>query len=219
MRLHKVKLSILLTLLLLVFVACEDNSVGVEENSEQLAAVTEYSVMDGADVVEDLTPATTMQDMKWGGNMPEEGKPRFLKERPARMYLGRILKALELSDDQKETLKPVFENHRSLARAVHENFKTEVQPILEEAKTERQAVVTSMKAGEITKAEAAELIRIINEETRAKIEDTEAFANASAELCELKKSLIDDIAAVLNEDQLVKWNEWIADSEDDCLNS
>jgi len=218
-KLNKVKISILLTILVLIFVACEDNSVGVKENIQKQGDVIDYSVMDAEDAVEDLGEATESENMKWGKNVPTNFKKKFLKKRVARMHLGKILKDLELSDEQNKKLKTIFENHYSLAKAVHEDFKSKVKSIIDKAKASRKVIIDKLKTGEMTKEEAKKELKILSKETKKKIQATDAFTAVKAELCILKKKLVNNIAAILTEKQLVKWNEWLSNYKGNCLNS
>lgn len=218
MRLHKLSLLFLSFLTALIFIGCEDNSVDVGENSEQLISATDYALMDEAEIMTDLGEATTTQNMEWGANVPQDSKRKFLKPRPKRIYFGKILRELELSDEQHTQIKSLIEGHRTAAKSIHEDFKLQVQDIIDSAKAERDEIVEKMKAEEITKEEARELLKVLNEETKAEIESTEAYLNAKAELCVLKKELVEEITLILTEEQKTEWNNWLDNLEDDCLN-
>lgn len=215
-NLRTVFVSIIVSLL---FVACSDNSVGVDENLNLDPELIQYSVMDAGDVVADLSDASTTQIMKWGDNVPKDRKGKFRKHRPGRLHLGQIFRELELTDNQKDQLKQILENHHSSAKEIHEDFKPKIQEILDQARAERQAILDRVKAGEITRDEAKDLIRQLNEDTRTQIENTDGFAEMKAELCDLKKILVADITGILSESQLVQWNDWLANLQDECLNS
>lgn len=218
MKSQSFKLFFVLIVSLLIF-ACKDNSVTPLEEVSTSATIADYAVMDGADIVTDLSDATTTTDHKWGDNVPSKPGDKFRKHRHKRLIVGRILKDLELTDEQKEQVKTIFDQHKEVAMAIHESFKSQVQDILDSAKTKREEIKLKVDAGDITKEEARELIKQLNEETRTQIEATEAFLTAQAELCILKKQLLDDVASVLTGDQLTKYNEWRDTLEDDCLNS
>ncbi len=223
--------SILGVALALTFIACNDrnNLSGPRQLNFEIA---QFAIIDFSDVENGIEDATTETDMLFnstmldytvmGGDMPfNPGNPGL---RGMRWYdwfdfgkhLGFFFRQLNLTDDQKTTV-------RVLARTFHANMKPLVQQfyeanktIIQEANTGRKAIVDQVQAGTLTREEAAAKIRDLNQATRDKIKANPASQRIKTAMCAERDKLFAGIKAVLQGDQITRWENWIAKLKDPC---
>ena len=100
-----------------------------------------------------------------------------------------------------------FEQFREAAREIMEGKKDQVIAI-------RDAVIS----GDITREEAHEQLKALNEAVREEVENCEACLEAKEAICECNDNLFDKIITELGltEDQLQLWNEWLTEHPSPC---
>jgi molybdopterin/thiamine biosynthesis adenylyltransferase len=95
-------------------------------------------------------------------------------------------------------------------RITIKNDKNDKNDKNEEANLARQAIIEKVKAGEMTRAEAAVELRKINADTKAAIAEDEATQEAIAALKACRDEFFAGIKALLTDEQAEKWDAFIA---------
>lgn len=114
---------------------------------------------------------------------------------------------LNLSDDQKASIKTLLASHKDCIVAAREAFLAANEEALATAKTARQAIVAEVKAGTKTRDEAKEAMKAVNQTLRESIEANGSREETKAALQACFDSFDANIETILTADQLAKWNE------------
>lgn len=210
---------------------CSDrnNPAGARQMNFEIA---QFAIIDYSDVENGIEDATAEAEMTFnstllnysviGGDKPfNPGNPglrgmRWYDRFDFGKHLGYFFRQLNLTDEQKTTV-------RALAKTFHANMKPLVRhfheanrAIIQEANASRKAIVDQVKAGTLTREEAAVQIKDLNQATRRKIQANPASQRIKAAMCTERDNLFAGIRAILQGDQLTKWRTWIASLKDPC---
>lgn len=195
--------------------------------------IAQFAIIDYGDVENGVEDATTETEMTFnstmlnysvmGGDRPfHPGNPglrgmRWYDRFDFGKHLGFFFRQLNLTDEQKTTVRALAKtfhtNMKPLVRQFHEANKA----IIRVANSDRKAIVDQLKAGTLTREEAAVQIKDLNQATRRKIQANPASQRIKAAMCTERDNLFAGIKAILQGDQLTKWRRWIASIKDPCL--
>lgn len=216
----KKKIDLILVLitatLLIVSTGCSDKSDTLSEPQNNLSETSELYLLgieDGMSAIED---ATIEKDM---GFAPVFGKDRFPhKHKPYRKGydLLKLFFQLNLSDEQKESIKEYFKQNHECLKAPFAQFHDAAKEIMEGTREERRAIHELVKSGEMTREEGREEIRVLNEKAREEIKNCEECIEAREAMCECNNMLINNISSELEPDQLSIWEKWLEDHPTPC---
>lgn len=216
MKNFKMALMALTALVLAVGLnSCKEDPVTSEDNMYESAiwmapepdnspaVITDASVEQEFDIVrEDL-------DYRYCENTSLYGKPDFKNKREF-IPLARILKSLELTDAQKEQVKGFLFDFRLCMKDAISELRQSEREVLKPFNEQRKAVVDSYKSGSITREDAMSQLKVIGAAAKEALKANN-FRNLACEAMKLcRKSLLDKIGAILEGEQLTKWNEWLA---------
>jgi len=194
--------------------------------------IAQFAIIDYGDVENGIEDATTEADMTvnstmqnysiMGGDTPfNPGDPglrgmRWYDRFDFGKHLGFFFRQSNLTDDQKTAV-------RDLAKTFHTNMKPLVQQfyeanktIIQEANASRKGIVDQVKAGTLTREDAAAQIKDLNQATRDKIKANPASQTIKTSMCAERNKLFAGVRAVLTGDQITKWDGWIAKLKDPC---
>jgi hypothetical protein len=224
--------AILSVLSTLIFIACNDrhNVNGPRQLNFEIA---QFAIIDYGDVENGIEDATTETEMTFnstmlnysvmGGDMPfNPGNPglrgmRWYDRFDFGKHLGFLFRQLNLTDDQKTAVRELattfHANMKPLVRQFHDANNT----IIQEANTSRKAILDQVKAGTLTREEAAAKIRDLNQATRDKIRANPASQAIKTSMCAERDKLFTGVKAILQDDQITKWDTWIAKLKDPCI--
>ncbi len=131
-------------------------------------------------------------------------------------HLGMIFRRLNLTEDQKAKVD-------GLMKAYHESMKTLIQEfadanktIIENANLKRKEIAEKVKAGTLTRAEAAEQIKNLNQRVHNAIETNDATIAVKRKMCDNRKTLLDGIRVILTSAQAEKWDVAVAKIKTPC---
>lgn len=218
----KKKIDLILVLitatLLIVSTGCSDKSDTLSEPQNNLSETSElflFGIEDGMSAIED---ATIDKDM---GFAPAFGKDRFPhRHKPYRkgFDLLKLFYQLNLSDEQKESIKEYFKQNHECLKAPFVQFHDAAKEIMEGTREERRAIHELVESGEISREAGRAEIRALNEKAREAIENSEECIEAREAMCECNKNLMENITSILdgNEDQLSIWEKWLEDHPTPC---
>jgi len=216
----------------LFFAACNDRN-NVSGPRQQDFDVAQFAIIDFTDVKNGVEDATIESEMTFNSTMLDYTVmgserpfgPGHDKLRGMRWYdrfdfgkhLGFFFKQLNLTHDQRMDLrnlaKTFHTNTKPLVRQFHEANKS----IMQDANAKRKLIMDDVKAGNITREEAAARINDLNQVTRELIEANPASQTIKAAMCAERDILFAGVRAVLQGDQITKWENWIAKIKDPCI--
>ncbi len=115
----------------------------------------------------------------------------------------RILRQLNLSDEQMTAIRGCFEDYKACVRSATERYRAAVQSEREELRSELARLKNAVDNGDLTPEEARAIFRQLLEDHRATARDLKAALRTALENC--RAALIDCITSNLDADQLAKW--------------
>ncbi len=231
----KIKLSFLfLSLSLFIFSAfngCENNDEVTSSNTDNFDS-PQYAIIDYSDVENGIEDATLEKGMTLNnslfsytfvqgnndfrnGNGPLRGNAWFDRFNFAK-HIGRILRHLDLSEDQKTAVHDFVVTFHDAAKPLVEEFHEVNKPIIEEANAQRELIIEDLKNGVITREQAHQALRDLNEATREKIKANADNLNLKENLCNERDVLFGNIESVLTAEQLTQWNEAVSRMPNIC---
>lgn len=117
--------------------------------------------------------------------------------------LMRILRQLNLSDEQMRAIRACFQDYKECVRSATERYRAAVQNEREELRSELARLKNAVDNGDLTPEEARAIFRQLLEDHRATAQNLKAALRTALENC--RTSLIDCIKSNLNDEQLAKW--------------
>ncbi len=195
-----------------------------------------FMIVDYTDVsnaIEDATIETPMQmntslvsysflnlmDGRPGNNqmiMPMLGGGRWLQLFDWGKDVGVFFGRLQLTDDQKSKIKDLVTAYHESIKPLVKEFAGANQSIIDDANVKRKAIADDVKAGKLTRLQAAEKIKALNEATRTAIENNPVSKTIKQKMCDLRSGLFAKIGQLLTADQLTKWNNAISKMKNPC---
>lgn len=131
-------------------------------------------------------------------------------------HLFMILKRLNLSEEQLIIVKGFFVDHKSCVTPLIAEFKLIVEPILADLNAQKRLIIQQVRDGLITREQAMLMIRALNQAAREQIRNNPDVQAIQVEICNCKLTLFDSIASILTGDQLIIWNQWVANLQGPC---
>lgn len=210
--------------------ADSDNSLGqslaLNYNSGELAVI---SVEDAMDALQDPTLEDSMRfhdDLfrghhfrrggRFGRGGPQMGGPRMLRDSTGN-HLGSILRYLSLEETQRTLVRDLMDAHRSCMQEPLEAFRAANESVLEAANVLRRAIKDSVQSDLLTREEAKVKLQALRDTTHEAILANPDSAAPIADMCACKQTLLDAIAAILDDTQLAGWNDWIGGLSGPCF--
>ncbi|MBI2794288.1 MAG: hypothetical protein HYX66_06545 [Ignavibacteria bacterium] len=123
---------------------------------------------------------------------------------------GRLLKALNLTDDQVSQVRGFLADHDTCVRAAMGDFKASMRGIIARAKAARAEVLAALQAGDITREQAREKIRAINADARAALKNSDARNQAREAMKACDDEFLASLKGILTEEQLAILERYLA---------
>lgn len=224
-------ITALITLPLIYFTACSNKDQVNEPNQINFDS-PQFAVIDYFDAQNAIEDATLDKDMAINGdfagykfmnsmgnltpgNPMLRGNP-WLEKFDFGKHLGLFFKRLNLSNEQKTQLRSLMTTFHDDMKPLVQQFRDANADIIKAANEARKLIVEDLKAGTITRQEAAAKLKALNEETRDKIKNNPATQTIKESMCALRTILFNDIASILTPDQLTKWNNFSSKIPNPC---
>ncbi len=202
-------------------------SLALDYNSGELAVT---GVEDAMDALQDPTLEDSMRfhdelfrghHFRGGGQFgrggPKRGHgPRMLRDSTGN-HLGSILRSLALTDDQQTQVRDLMDANRDCMQEPLQAFRDANQTLLDSVNVLRRAIKDSVHSGLLTRDEAKDKLDTLRDSTHEAILANPASAAPMAAMCDCKQTLLNAIAALLDETQLAVWNDWVAGLTGQCF--
>jgi len=218
------KLFIFIISLTFLFSACnQSNEVEVSKQVNFDSPV--FATIDYSDVLNGIDDATLTSDLSFNSSLLSYSfittlqsfsmnnvsmiNTRWMALYDWGKHLGLILRKLDLNDRQKEAVQGFMKEYHEGMKILVNQFHELNKPIFEQARLDRKAIMDDLKAGKITRMEAALKLKELNEKVKKEIAANPANENIKKEMCELGNSLFTKIKSILNSEQSEKWEQMI----------
>lgn len=195
-----------------------------------------FMIVDYTDVsnaVEDATIETPMQmntemisysflnlmDGRPGNNqmmMPKIGSGRWLQLFDWGKDVGIFFGRLKLTEDQKSKIKDLVRAYHESMKPLVKQFADANQSIIDDANAKRKAILDDLKSGKITRQQAADNLKTLNDATRTAIDNNPVSKTIKQKMCDLRSDLFTKIGGLLSADQVAKWNDAISKMKNPC---
>ncbi len=160
--------------------------------------------------VDDMKMTGASDDRK-GGRPDDKGmKPGRPGKGPEFFNLGRVLKALQLTDEQKTQVEGFMQAHKLCVEENRLLLRNAQMDIIKAANTQRLAIIADLKAGTITREEAMAQLKALNEATRTAIQNDPTIQAALAAIKACEETFITAIKGILTPEQLTKFETYLA---------
>lgn len=224
-------LSVLSAAIALALAGCSDKG-NVTAPQQVNFDGAQFAVVDYGDVQNGIEDATTTSDMTFNSTLLSynfvDGDRSFGPGDPSlrgmiwfdhfdfRKHLGLFFKQLNLTDDQKTQIRALAKTFQQDMKPLIQQFYDTNKTIIKDANVKRRAIMDEVKIGKITRDSAAALIKNLNQATRDLINNNPGSQSIKVLMCAERAKLFAGIAAVLQGDQITKWNAWIANIQNPC---
>jgi hypothetical protein len=216
----KIKIITLIVsaIVLIGFTACQelDNPVDTGTTLERITIIdnaveidgdlattqwVECTLETGAFVPGDQTIFENCRDDQ--NDMGRKGAPRHgKKDRP---MISKVMRELQLTDAQIELLKGFNTAHRDCIELTMQTWRDAVSPIMEKANAERKLIMDDLKNNVITRQEAYDKLKVLNEAMHTEIDALGLKDTIKLAIDACNQTLLDSIKGMLTPEQLVIW--------------
>lgn len=204
-NLRSIILAVFTAAILLTVSACNEKDSTVDYSSPDAIdySAPEFTINTYADnSSDDVLEFDMDQEYQMFGHGKHQKKHK-------RFFLGRILRALDLSDEQKETIHDYLIAHHDCIREWMLALKEAEREILQAANEERREIFEQLRNGDITRAEARELLRQLHQDLKETLDNDPDVQEARENLRDCFVTLFENIEGELTEEQLEKWERWL----------
>ena len=178
-----------------------------------------FAIVDSEDAFTNFEEATFDREMAMESVFHHGNFVRHhMHSRGPGSHLAPVLFRLGLDMDQLRQLRAIIIEHRGSAREAFEGLRDANLALIEQANVERRTILDAYKADEITREEAEQQMRALNERTREAIRNNPANEEFLQQICDNRLDLFEAIRAILTGDQVAEWDNWVAGLTNDCIN-
>lgn len=131
-------------------------------------------------------------------------------EREPQFRFAPIFRDLQLTQEQLDSIKVYMRDHYDCQRIARAEYYNAVVEIIDAANSQRRALLDSLHQGLIDRTIAVQRLRQISQEMHLAIQNTGARETLRTALQGCTETLFANIRSILNEDQLAKWDQWVA---------
>ncbi|MFP4369860.1 MAG: hypothetical protein ACLFR2_09790 [Candidatus Kapaibacterium sp.] len=156
-------------------------------------------------------PRVGVDNNSRNGRRPGKG-PGAFKANP----LARILQALNLTDEQKDSVRIYLEEHKDCMTAIHLRLRASEKAMRDKYNETRRAIIDSAKSGLIERVEAIKKLTALNLRFREALRNNPARIKACEEMKACKDELFRKIHSLLDAEQQAMFEEWVSKLPEGC---
>ncbi len=217
--------------LALTLSACSDRG-NVNGPRQMNFDVAQFAIVDYSDVQNGIEDASTETDMKFNSTLLNygfmDGDRTFVPGDPALRgmpwfdrfnfgkHLGLLFRQLNLTDDQKVRVRDLARTFQQNMKPLIQQFSDANKSIIQDANAKRRSIMDDVRSGKITRDTAAAKIKDLNQTTRELIKNNPSSQSIKVLMCAERDKLFAGITAVLQGEQVTKWNNWRERIPDPC---
>ncbi len=202
----------LMTIGLIAFVGCNKLSDPVAPNTQEFVYTANIPIESEMCISSDYSEANFDKPAM----LLSPNDDPFYPMRPIKYMtpLGRILKELNLTDQQKEQVKEFLAQYRDCVKNAMTALRESEKGIIQQANQERQQVIEQLKNGQIDRQTAWELMKQINQRTRDSLINNPVRQQTLEQLKNCWDTLISNIKSILTNEQNALFDELLAKYRD-----
>lgn len=121
----------------------------------------------------------------------------------------RLLKALNLTDDQKAAVGDILHKHHDCVDAAMQTLREHVKTIVDSANAARRDVLAKLRAGEITRDEARAAMKSITERVRTALRNGNIVQRIHEMLKACDDEFVSNLKGILTPEQLDILQRWL----------
>ncbi len=126
------------------------------------------------------------------------------------MQLRRVFREMKLTKEQMAQIPAFMAEFNECQMQSKIALRQSEMAIIKKSNADLRAVLADLKAGNITRAEASQKIKAINQETRESLKNNPDRATALAAMKACRDNLFASIRGILTAEQQVIWDAWVA---------
>lgn len=200
MKLHKSLMGLMAGVAIALSVtSCDPGAVDPADGSMPVyAQTTETTSFELLAQPADFQDATLEQEMR------ERPDPRGGDDKrgpKVRHPFGRLLNALNLTEEQRTQVAELLEKHKACADEAMSVLKEHNSELIAKAREERDAIKAKVEAGEMTREEARAAIRALNERLRNALKESGIRERVREMLKSCDDEFLRALAQILTEEQ------------------
>ncbi|MBS3945083.1 MAG: hypothetical protein KGZ42_06255 [Melioribacter sp.] len=215
-------LGLLIPLLVIVIWRCSQSNE-VEPVKSTNFDSPQFIIIDNNDVLNGIEDATLSSEMKFSNSLFNFGILSLTNNLNANdpvirgipwlanfdftKQFGLIFRRLDLTEAQVTDIRALMKTYHESLKPLLKEFQDANKEIVKAANEKRKVIMDDLKNGVITRQQANEKLRILNNETKQQIKNNPASIRITNQICQLNKKLMDDIKALLTSEQVVKWDQ------------
>ena len=130
--------------------------------------------------------------------------PRFKS-----LVLLRVLRAMELDDEQKEKVRTFLKEHRDCVREAQMLLRKSQMEIIREANAMRESLMQEYRDGNMTREELRKALMRLNRATLDKLRNNPVRERVLKMIIKCRETLYANIGDILNDDQKEIWERFL----------
>ncbi len=131
-------------------------------------------------------------------------QPRFKS-----LILLKVLRAMELDDEQKEQVRTYLKEHLECVREAQMILRKSQMEIIRKANAIRDSLMKEYRDGNMTREELRNALRRLNRATLEKLRNNPVRERVLQRIIKCRETLYANIGDILNEDQLKIWERFL----------
>lgn len=199
----------------------ENDAVYVDPALEYYEFTYPEEELEGGDIDNELVlrPTPGNDDDKGRGHDKRRGgRGEDDRKHPKRgFFLGKIFREMEVTPEQMQGMREIFEDHKDCIMAANLVYRESVKTLMEPFHERRVEILDGLKDGTYTREEARAELRINFENARQALADDDSRADYLAAKCDCLKEFLANIRETLTDEQKVIWDEWYNNLEGPCF--
>ncbi|HRK58837.1 MAG TPA: hypothetical protein PLI74_04285, partial [Candidatus Kapabacteria bacterium] len=197
------------------FVGCSNDSTPVASNDDNSSnEQASFVVTDNITTEALFMNGITTDSPEWAATESMRDSRNGRRPDVRRDDLRAILPCLQLTAEQRTGLETLMTAHRDCVKSALDAHKAATQPLRARLQELGKSLREQVKAGTITREDAAAQMRAAQEAVKAQMKAADEALKAALEAC--KTRLYTQIAGLLTPEQLRIWNNWLATGEVPC---
>jgi len=214
-NLRSIILAVFAVVMLIGVSSCSDQGSSVNNSSDAAYFnATQFTLNTYEESSsQDLEGFDMDQEFQFFGNN-ERRNPRDKFRPHKQFFLGRILRALDLTEEQRTAISEDLIAHHDCMREAMLALREAEYALVSVANEDRRAIHEQFRNGDLTREEAREQIMLIYETLREDLENDEDVLAARQAVRDCFDLLFENIAGELTDEQLEMWNEWLENYEE-----
>ena len=199
------------------FSGCSEATEPTNESASgqfvEYTELTSYDLVIGSMEIEDATFENEVRVKPDRGAMGPTDSRGPRDDRPdggMRHPFGRLLNALNLTEEQRLQVAELLKTHHDCIKSAHDIYREHVSEIMTAAREAHKGIMASYRNGEISREEARAQLQQLNRRVREALKNSNALARVREMMKACDDEFFRSLAAILDDEQRVLLRRYIA---------